>query len=264
MLSKNKIKLIRSLELKKKRSQERLFVAEGRKLVSEFLHSFRCRYLVATEAWINVNSALISELQARFNTEISCVEEQELAKVSFLDTPQEVLAVFDIPSYESDLENDVKSSLCLALDEVQNPGNLGTIIRIADWFGIENVYCSIGCADIYNPKCVQATMGAMARVKVHYVELKECLSRLDKGTAVYGTFLDGEVIYQKELRDKGLIIMGNEGKGISEGIAKHVTDRLFIPNFPAERDTSESLNVAVATAITCSEFRRRQLTCKTC
>jgi len=147
--------------------------------------------------------------------------------------------------------------LCLALDEVQDPGNLGTIIRIADWFGIEHIFCSQGTADVYNPKVVQATMGALARVHVHYVNLSELIDSLPD-IPVYGTFLDGTNIYEQELSQTGIIVMGNEGNGISPEVRKVINRRLYIPNYPANRPTSESLNVAVATAITCAEFRRRK------
>ena len=147
--------------------------------------------------------------------------------------------------------------MCLVLDDVQNPGNLGTIVRLADWFGIEHIFCSKGCADIYNPKTVQATMGGIARVQVHEADLPELLSRLDKDIPVYGTFLDGENMYGKELENRGLIVMGNEGKGVSKEVEAFVTERLYIPNYPEGRETSESLNVAIATAIVCAEFRRR-------
>ena len=145
----------------------------------------------------------------------------------------------------------------MALDSIRDPGNMGTILRLADWFGIENIFCSIGTADIYNPKTIQATMGAIARVKVHYVDLPALINSIKEKAPIYGTFLDGEDIYRKELKNYGLIIMGNEGNGIGKECAEQVTERLFIPNYPAGRETSESLNVSVATAIICSEFRRR-------
>jgi TrmH family RNA methyltransferase len=145
--------------------------------------------------------------------------------------------------------------LSLALDTVQDPGNLGTIIRIADWFGIEHVLCSKETVEVYNPKVVQATMGALARVSVHYVDLVEVLK--ETSLPVYGTFLEGEDIYGEALSAEGVIVMGNEGNGVSEEVKKLVSRKLYIPNFPKGRETSESLNVAVATAITCAEFRRR-------
>lgn len=164
---------------------------------------------------------------------------------------------FEQPHY--DFDADVASrSLCLALDDVQDPGNLGTIVRIADWFGIEHIFCSNGTADIYNPKTVQATMGAIARVKLHYCNLPEFIGNAsEKNIPVFGTFLDGENIYTQHLPKNGIIVMGNEGNGISEQIARKVSHRLLIPNYPQGCETSESLNVAVATAIVCAEFRRR-------
>jgi TrmH family RNA methyltransferase len=170
-------------------------------------------------------------------------------------TPQEVLAVFEQPSYE--MKADVVSqSLCLALDDIQDPGNLGTIIRVADWFGIEHIFCSQGTVDVYNPKTIQATMGALARVKLHYCDLPSFIASL-KDIPVYGTFLDGDNMYEKKLTPHGLVVMGNEGNGVSAEVANLVNERLYIPNYPPQRETSESLNVAMATGIICAEFRRR-------
>ena len=195
-----------------------------------------------------------AEIQAE---EIIEVTEEELARASLLKAPQEVLGVFKQPQYLFN-PNIAKEQLCLALDDVQDPGNLGTIVRIADWFGIKHIFCSTGTADIYNPKTVQATMGAIARVKLHYCNLSEVLGSLTD-IPVFGTFLDGENIYTQELSNHGIIVMGNEGKGISPNVSRFVNSKLLIPNFPQGCETSESLNVAVATAITCSEFRRRTL-----
>ena len=167
------------------------------------------------------------------------------------------MAVFVQPSYDLNPEV-IKSSLCLALDDVQDPGNLGTIIRLADWFGIEHLFCSVGTADVYNPKTVQATMGALARVKVHYCSLPQLIGGLTD-TPVYGTFLNGNIIYAEPLSAHGLIVMGNEGKGVSPEVERMINRKLYIPNYPQERETSESLNVAIATAVVCSEFRRRLL-----
>lgn len=164
---------------------------------------------------------------------------------------------FDQPHYKFDADV-ANNSLCLALDDVQDPGNLGTIVRIADWFGIEHIFCSNGTADIYNPKTVQATMGAIARVKLHYCNLSDFIGKAsEKNIPIFGTFLNGENIYTQPLPKNGIIIMGNEGNGISEQIAQKVSHRLLIPNYPQGCETSESLNVAVATAIVCAEFRRR-------
>ena len=252
MLSKAKIKLIQSLELKKKRREEGLFVAEGPKVVGDLLPYFVCRLIVAEASWI----AAHPEVKA---TEIIEATNEELRKASFLKTPQEVLALFELPSYPTPHDIATKE-LCLALDDVQDPGNLGTIIRVADWFGIRHIFCSTGTADAFSPKTIQATMGAVARVKVHYTDLPEYLTQVRQklpSTPLYGTFLEGENIYKESLSTNGIIIMGNEGNGISPTIQKMVTNKLFIPNYPEGCATSESLNVAIATAITCAEFRRR-------
>jgi TrmH family RNA methyltransferase len=248
MLSKNKIKYIRSLELKKNRKEEQVFVAEGHKLVGDLLGHFPCRLLVATRTWLDRNPNVRAE-------EIIEVTPDELTRASLQKTPQEVLAVFDQPVYEMDASV-VSKELCLALDDVQDPGNLGTIIRLADWFGIEHIFCSQGTVDVYNPKTIQATMGALARVKLHYCHLPSLIDSLGDAP-VYGTFLDGENMYAKELSSHGLIVMGNEGNGISDEVGKLVNERLYIPNYPPQRETSESLNVAIATSVICAEFRRR-------
>ncbi len=242
--------------MKKYRKAEGVFVAEGHKLVGDLLDVFECKYLAATSEWLSANAAWV-DCQRRSGVEVDEVTDEELKRASFQETPQQVLAVFKQLTYEVDVNEVARKQLCLVLDDVQNPGNLGTIVRLADWFGIEHIFCSKGCADIYNPKTVQATMGGIARVQVHEADLPELLSRLDKDIPVYGTFLDGENIYGKELENRGLIVMGNEGKGVSKEVAAFVTERLYIPNYPEGRETSESLNVAIATAIVCAEFRRR-------
>jgi TrmH family RNA methyltransferase len=248
MLSKNKIKYIRSLDLKKNRKEERAFVAEGHKLLGDLLCHFVCRLLVATRSWLDKNPNVKAQ-------EIIEVTQEELTRASLQKTPQDVLAIFEQPAYE--MQPDVVSrSLCLALDDIQDPGNLGTIIRVADWFGIEDIFCSLGTVDVYNPKTIQATMGALARVKLHYCDLPSFIASL-KDIPVYGTFLDGDNMYEKELTPHGLIVMGNEGNGVSAEVAKLVNERLYIPNYPPQRETSESLNVAMATGIICAEFRRR-------
>ena len=248
MLSKNKIKYIHSLELKKNRKEEHAFVAEGHKLVGDLLGHFPCKLLVATRAWLERNPGMKAD-------EIIEVTQEELTRASLQKAPQEVLAVFEQPTYEMDASV-VSQKLCLALDDVQDPGNLGTIIRLADWFGIEHIFCSQGTVDVYNPKTIQATMGALARVKLHYCHLPSFIASL-KDTPVYGTFLNGENMYGKNLSEHGLIVMGNEGNGISDEVGKLVNERLYIPNYPPQRETSESLNVAIATSVICAEFRRR-------
>ena len=248
MLSKNKIKYIRSLELKKKRKEEQVFVAEGHKLVGDLLGHFPCKLLIATSNWLKMNHSATAN-------EIIEVTQEELSRASLQKTPQEVLAVFVQPSYDLNPEV-IKSSLCLALDDVQDPGNLGTIIRLADWFGIEHIICSQNTVDVYNPKTIQATMGGIARVKVHYTSLPEFIRSLGD-TPVFGTFLDGKNMYEQPLSANGLIVMGNEGNGIGKEVEALINRKLYIPNYPQGKETSESLNVAIATAVICAEFRRQ-------
>ena len=254
MISKNKIKYIRSLELKKNRNKEGVFVAEGHKVVDDLLALQPALLIVATAEWLKGK-------QLGTETEVIEVTDEELKKVSFLQHPQQVLAVFrqdQATAIDSFGFSGIDTTeLSLALDGVQDPGNLGTIIRIADWFGITHIYCSQDTADVYNPKVVQATMGSIARVKVEYGNLLGLVESLSADVPVYGTLLDGENIYQQPLETRGLIVMGNEGKGISPALAQKVNRRLLIPNFPEGRPTADSLNVAIATAITCAEFRRQ-------
>ena len=252
MISKNKIKYIHSLELKKNRTKEGKFVAEGHKVVDDLLALAPADLIVATADWLHGKH--IAE-----HTEVIEVTEEELKKVSFLQHPQQVLAIFKQTSKSQQAFSQLDySQLNLVLDGVQDPGNLGTIIRIADWFGIEHIYCSQDTADVYNPKVVQATMGSIARVKVEYGDVLNLIESLPADIPVYGTLLDGNNIYQQKLENRGFIVMGNEGKGISPALAQKVNHRLLIPNFPEGRPTADSLNVAIATAITCSEFRRQQ------
>lgn len=247
-LSRNKIKYIRSLELKKIRKEKNVFLAEGPKLVGDLLEHFPCRLLAATSAWLQEHPFVSAD-------EIAEATQDEIAHASLLKTPQQVLAVFEQPQYIIDKEV-IRNSLCLALDDIQDPGNLGTIIRLADWFGIEHIFCSPNTVDVYNPKTVQATMGGIARVKVHYTPLPDLIRSLGN-TPIFGTFLDGQNMYRHPLSSNGLIVMGNEGNGIGEEVEKLINQRLYIPNYPQERETSESLNVAIATAIVCAEFRRQ-------
>jgi rRNA methylases len=248
-LSKNKLKYIRSLKDKKHRNEHKTFVAEGNKMVSDLLPYLKCQLLIATPEFLS--GLDISDIE-----EVIEVNESLLTQASFLQNPQQVLAVFYQP--HSDINNISKNELILALDGIQDPGNLGTIIRLADWYGISHVICSQDAADVYNPKVVQATMGALARVHVHYTDLLEYLSK-DQHIPLYGTLLDGKNMYEQELTSNGIIIMGNEGNGIRPEIERLITKKLYIPNYPTGSPTSESLNVAIATAIVCAEFRRRSL-----
>ena len=245
MLTKNQIKFVKSLELKKNRKSEGLFVAEGPKVVGDLLAAGWTPH--STYATTDYHNAAIRP---------QTVTDEELQRLSFLQHPQKVLAVFHMPpSDEPPLPLD---RLSLALDGIQDPGNLGTIIRIADWFGISTVYCSPDTADIFNPKVVQATMGSIAHIRIVYGDLKQLIERLPDNFPVYGTLLDGNDIYQEPLTQYGIIVMGNEGNGISPMVRQLITHRLLIPNFSSGNHSAESLNVAIATAITCSEFVRRK------
>ncbi len=256
MLSKNKIKLIHSLEKKKNRTEEGLFVAEGPKMMEELLPHWQPAYIAMTEDWAEAYEQLLKTVNGRTHgTETDIITQAELERASLMRTPQQVLALFPIPKSEERLCDIASKELCLALDNVQDPGNVGTIIRLADWFGIGHVFCNSETADIFAPKAVQATMGAISRVHVHYIDLYKELSRSD--APKYGTHLSGDNIYEKTLTDHGTIIMGNEGKGISKEIESLVDNKLYIPPYPTERNKVESLNVAIATAIVCAEFRRR-------
>mgnify|MGYP000120362876 CR=1 FL=1 len=251
MLSKGKLKYIHSLEMKKYRNELNAFVAEGNKLVADMLHAFECELILAKPSWM----ATQGDIPAK---ELLEADDDDIRKASFLKTPQDVLAIFKRPAW-SLAEADPASSLVLALDGIQDPGNLGTIIRLADWFGIEHIVCSPDTADVFSPKTVQATMGALAHVKVHYTDLAIYLkAQAEKKIPLFGTFLDGENMYTKELSANGIIVMGNEGNGIRPEIEDLIDQKLYIPSFPAERETSESLNVAIATAVICAEFRRRE------
>jgi TrmH family RNA methyltransferase len=240
MISKNQIKLISGLHQKKQRFANQLFFAEGVKVIHELLQSnFELEYLYTTQN--DFESVVFSK---RF-----LISEQELKKISALSTPNTCLAVFKIPAEKKIID----SGLILALDDIRDPGNLGTILRLCDWFGIQQIICSKETVDIYNPKVVQATMGSIARVNVNYIDLKSFI--INAKLPVFGTFMNGENIYQSKLPQNGIIIMGNEANGISEEIEDTVTSRLTIPRFGALQKT-ESLNVATATAIILSEFKR--------
>lgn len=281
MISKATIKFIHSLEHKKFRMLEGAFLVEGHKSIHDMLCAgWKPRLIIATDEW----SAPVN-----CSCEVIRVTPAELQRTSLLQHPSQALAVFSIPTSPtpslpagegveitepkgnitlppgretpSGQRGCSNSSLftlhspLLALDGVQDPGNLGTIIRTADWFGITDIVCSTDTVDAYNPKVVQATMGSLARVRIHYTDLPAFLRSLPQGTHVYGTLLDGKDIYSEPLSAGGVIIMGNEGNGISEEVRQLVTHKLLIPHFSDPHP--ESLNVSVATAITLSEFRRR-------
>jgi TrmH family RNA methyltransferase len=241
MITKAEIQSIKSLADKRGRVEQGAFIAEGEKLVAELCASdLVVRKVYATKP-IFASAEVITE--------------RDMERISQLKSSNSTLAVVEIPHYKLSAA-DPKKNLVLALDRVQNPGNLGTIIRLADWFGISDIVCSEDSADCFNPKVVQATMGAILRVRVHYTNLAKWLDS-HKGATIYGTFLEGENIYSAQLDKSGVIVMGNEGQGISAEVAATVSHKLLIPPYPADRCGSESLNVAVATAVICSEFRRR-------
>jgi TrmH family RNA methyltransferase len=249
-LSKNKISYIQSLKQKKYRSQHNTFVAEGSKLIFDLLPHMQCQMLVhADDMTQNIPASVEIE-------ETIIAAKDEIKKASHLATPPDAIAVFYQKQCDYS-EIDFSHKLSLILDGVQDPGNLGTIIRIADWFGIENIFCSEDTADVYNTKTVQATMGALSRVNIHYANIGDLIAQYSN-SPIYGTFLTGENIYTEPLTPKGFIVMGNEGKGIRPDIEQLINHRLYIPSFSTNITTSESLNVAVATAVVCSEFKRRQ------
>ncbi len=252
-LTNNLKKLVSSLQERKHRKQQHLFKAEGTKCVTDTFASFSLFGLFATASWLNAHP----EIAAAAGEKVFQANSRDLDRMSSMSTPPEVIAVYHIPEYSFDV-NSFGHNLAIALDGVQDPGNLGTIMRSADWFGVTDILCSHDTADVFSPKVVQATMGAISRVKLHYCDLCDVLSRMDRTVPLYGTFLEGDNIYETELSDNGVIIMGNEGKGISADVASLITKRLFIPPFSSGGPTSESLNVATATAIVLSEFRRRQ------
>jgi TrmH family RNA methyltransferase len=240
MVSKNQIKLITSLQQKKYRFINKLFFAEGVKVIQELLQSnFELEHLYTTQ----------NDFEEISNAKKTSIDDNDLKKISALASPNSCLAVFKIPTQEKMIH----SGLILALDSIRDPGNLGTILRLCDWFGIHQLVCSKETVDIYNPKVVQATMGSIARVNVTYIDLNTFITQTE--LPVFGTFMDGGNIYKTSLPQEGIIIMGNEANGISPVIEKLVKNRLTIPRF-GEIQKTESLNVATATAIILSEFRR--------
>ncbi|WP_338357014.1 RNA methyltransferase [Yeosuana marina] len=239
MLSKNQIKQINSLKQKKYRLQHKLFVVEGVKTIKEFLQSSFILHTLYTTEFFNIDAK---------NQEI--ISEAELKRISFLKTPNRALAVFEIPDSESIDYN----QLIVALDDVRDPGNLGTIIRLCDWFGVKHLICSNETVDCFNPKVIQATMGSITRVNIIYTDLPKFLEQTEQ--TCYGAFMEGTSVYTSTLPQKGILILGNEANGISSEIECFVNQKISIPRFGALQAT-ESLNVATATAILLSEFKRR-------
>jgi TrmH family RNA methyltransferase len=252
MISRQKIDFIRSLTHKKEREQTGCFVAEGEKLVFDLLKT----KLELLEIYCTLNG--FTSLQQRFPAvNATCISLKEMERVSAFKNSSDMLALLRIPE-KKEVTLETFQGINLILDGIQDPGNLGSIVRTADWFGISNIFCSNDCADIYNPKCVQSTMGALARVQVYYLELSELLKQAtDLRITVYGTFMEGENLFSTELASQALIVMGSEGKGISPDLFPYLTRKISIPSYPAANRELESLNVAVSAAIVCAEFRRR-------
>lgn len=254
-LSKNVIKQIKTLRNKKTRIEENSFVAEGEKIVNELIHSsYKIDSIIGLKEWIDDN---VKQLNIK-NIKTYCANEEELSSISSLKTPNKVLAVAHIAENIFDIEL-LKDKLTLALDDIQDPGNFGTIIRLADWFGIQNVICSENSVDVYNSKVIQASMGAFLRVNVVYLKLPVFFSEYKNkvNQIIYGAALKVESIYNTNLDSSGLIVLGNEARGISHEINPFINRWITIPSFNLRSEKTESLNVSIATAIICSEFRRR-------
>jgi RNA methyltransferase, TrmH family len=255
MISKNRIKYIQSLQVKKVRDEEQLYLIEGDKLVKEYLHSgIRLKFLAAVPEFIDL---LLPREKASID-EIEPASIKDLERMSSLKTPHNAIAVVSFPV---DLPDPLKinDSLLIALESVQDPGNLGTLIRAAAWFGFRYIVCSLNCADVYNPKVIQASMGAMLNVTVFYHDLARLLEEAGKkGLPVYGTYLEGESVYASKLGNRGIILFGNESRGISDDLLPFITTRLLIPKFSSSNHGVESLNVGMAASVIFSEFARRR------
>jgi len=248
MLSKSNISLLQSLQHKKFRREHGVFLVEGYKSVTEFINSaYQIEAVYHTAA---IAPKMLKLLQKMNFQEISSAI---LEKISALKTPADIIAVVKIPQWPVLNYTTLNKKFSIVLDGIQDPGNMGTIIRTADWFGIENIICSEDCVEVYNPKVVQATMGSLSRINVHYVDLENVLS--ETKLPVYGALLDGENIYSTDFGNEGLVVMGNEGNGLTEKVKQLVTKAITIPG----AGNAESLNVAIATAIFCSEINRNKL-----
>ena len=248
MLSKSQISFLKSLQQKKARKEHRLFLVEGIKSVTEFINS---GYDIETIYYTPGLAPKLLKLSRKINFQET--SESNLSKISSLTTPQDIIAVIKIPQWAKIETQTLQQSFVLVLDGLQDPGNLGTIIRTADWFGIKNIVCSEDTVDVYNPKVVQATMGSLARINVHYVNLAEFINA--SKLPVFGALLAGKNIYNTDFGTEGLIVMGNEGNGIRPEIEQLIQHRITIP----QAGKTESLNVAIATAIFCSEISRKTL-----
>lgn len=251
-LSNNECKQLASLKTKKYRSQQKLFLVEGEKLVEEALKShIPVKAIVALDSWW--------QAQPRKLEGITCLtaSPQQIKQLSLMVTPPPVVAVVHIPNYQLNIK-ELQQKITLALENIQDPGNLGTIIRIADWYGIDHVICSHESVEAFNPKVIQSSMGSIFRVKVHYNNLIQfCKETGALQIPLVGTFLEGENMYTARLPASGVLVMGNESKGISDELAKLIEKRVTIPSINASQVHAESLNVAMATAIVCSEWMRK-------
>ena len=235
--------------IRKIREEEGCFVAEGTKCVRDTWDYFNCRMIVATKAWYDENG------HSGHLDKIVFANSQQMQRISQMSNATDVIAVYDIPKREIS-DNSIRTGLNVVLDNIQDPGNLGTIIRLCDWFGVHNIFCSPNTVDVYNHKVIQATMGAISRVTVKYCDLGELLTNYGD-MPIYGTSLDGKNIYKTDLSATGFVVFGNEGRGMSQAVSELSKVKLRIPSYPANVQTSESLNVGIAAAITIGEFRRR-------
>ena len=254
MIGKSTIKRIKSLALKKYRQKEKMFLVEGDKNVLEVLHSnYKVEQLFATEDFLSENQSHIKHA-----SEIISATEAEIKKLSLQKNPQRSLAVCNLPA--NNLTPEKLENLSLYLDGIQDPGNLGTLIRICDWFGINQLFCSPDTADLYNPKVIQASMGSFCRVTISYLSFNVILNvTRELKIPVYGTFLNGKNIYSQKLPSSALLVIGNEGNGIRATVEKEIENKITIPRFTGQNKGAESLNAAVATGIICAEFKRQQI-----
>lgn len=246
-------KSVRQLADARHRREAGLFTAEGTKCVTDTLPHFTPRLIAATRKWAEEHADLLR------GHDVAIATRADLERMSSLTTPAPVIAVYEMPHHAMPSVEELATQLVIALDRIQDPGNLGTIIRVADWMGVRHILASRDTVDAFNPKVVQATMGSIARVAVHYCELADELPHLAERVPVYGTLLDhrAENIYTAALPQSAVLVMGNEGRGVSDDVRALLTNTLFIPPYPADAATAESLNVAVATSIALAMFRRQ-------
>ena len=246
MISKNQIKFIRSLQLKKHRDTHNCFVVEGKKIVDEIIQSdFSIYQIFATKGWLLSNLNIVAEQTHQ-------ISEKELSRISQHSTPNKVLAVVEKVERELKIST-ITKGLTLVLDEIKDPGNLGTIIRVCDWFGVERIICSKNSVDIYNSKVVQSSMGSLVRVMVYYADIEDVINQLPSDFPIYGAYMDGKNITDIVIEKDAILIMGNESFGISDKVGLFIKERIAIPN---KKEGAESLNVAIATSILLHEFRR--------